>query len=155
MDPWFRGTSSILDDKVFLDSNVLVYAHDASAGAKHEIAKAMVGDLWERRSGVLSSQVLQEWFVIVTGKIQKPMGVSTARGIVEDLLSWEMVVNDGSSVLRAVDIHQRLGFSFWDSLILQAALRGGASRLLTEDLKDGQKVDGLRIENPFLGLKKS
>ena len=143
------------DDKVFLDSNVLVYAHDVSAGAKHEIAKATVEDLWERRSGVLSSQVLQEWFVNVTGKIRRPVAVSTAREIVEALLSWEVVVNDGSSVLAAVDIHERLGFSFWDALIVQAALKGGASRLLTEDLTHGQKVDGLRIEDPFIGLKQS
>lgn len=143
------------DDKVFLDSNVLVYAHDVSAGAKHEVAKATVEDLWERRSGVLSSQVLQEWFVNVTGKIRRPMAVSTARAIVEALLSWEVVVNDGSSVLAAVDIHKRLGFSFWDALIVQAALKGGASRLLTEDLTHGQKVDGLRIEDPFIGLKQS
>ena len=145
----------MIDDKVFLDSNVLVYAHDISAGAKHEIARATMSELWDQGSGVLSSQVLQEWFVIVTGKIPKPVEVSTARRIVEDLLSWEVVVNDGSSVLAAVDIHQRLGFSFWDSLILQAALRAGASRLLTEDLKHGQRVDGLRIENPFVGLKQS
>jgi predicted nucleic acid-binding protein len=143
------------DDKVFLDSNVLVYAHDVSAGAKHEIAKATVEDLWERRSGVLSSQVLQEWFVNVTGKIRRPVAVSTAREIVEALLSWEVVVNDGSSVLAAVDIHERLGFSFWDSLIVQAAMKGGASRLLTEDLTHGQKVNGLRIEDPFIGLKQS
>lgn len=143
------------DDKVFLDSNVLVYAHDVSAGAKHEIAKATVEDLWERRSGVLSSQVLQEWFVNVTGKIPRPVAVSTAREIVEALLSWEVVVNDGSSVLAAVDIHERLGFSFWDALIVQAALKGGATRLLTEDLTHGQKVDGLRIEDPFIGLRQS
>ena len=143
------------DDKVFLDSNVLVYAHDVSAGAKHEIAKATVEDLWERRSGVLSSQVLQEWFVNVTGKIPRPVAVSTAREIVAALLSWEVVVNDGASVLAAVDIHERLGFSFWDALIVQAALKGGASRLLTEDLTHGQKVDGLRIEDPFIRLRQS
>jgi predicted nucleic acid-binding protein len=143
------------EDKVFLDSNVLVYAHDVSAGAKHEIAKTAMRVLWEERSGVLSTQVLQEWFVIVTGKIPKPVTVSTARGIVEDLLSWEVIVNDGTSVLAAVDIHQRLGFSFWDSMVLQAALKAGAKRLLTEDLQHGQKVDGLRIENPFFELEPS
>lgn len=143
------------DDKVFLDSNVLVYAHDVSAGAKHEIAKATVEGLWKRRCGVLSSQVLQEWFVNVTGKIRKPVAAATAREIVEALLSWEVVVNDGASVLAAVDIHESLGFSFWDALIVQAALRGGASRLLTENLTHGQKVNGMRIENPFIGLEAS
>lgn len=59
------------------------------------------------------------------------------------------------SVLAAIDIHKRLGYSYRDALVLQAALKAGASRLLTEDLKHGQKVDGLRIENPFLGLKQS
>jgi predicted nucleic acid-binding protein len=104
---------------------------------------------------ILSSQVLQEWFVNVTGKITRPVAVSTAREIVEALLSWEVVVNDGTAVLAAVDIHERFGFSFWDSLIVQAALKGGASRLLTEDLTHGQKVNRLRIEDPFVGLKQS
>jgi predicted nucleic acid-binding protein len=140
------------DGKVFLDANVLVYAHDASAGKKHEIARATMDELWSLGSGVLSSQVLQEWFVTVTRKIPKPLDVASARGIVEALLTWEVVANDGASVLAAVELHQRLKFSFWDSLILQAALRAGASRLLSEDLGHGQEVEGLRIENPFLGV---
>jgi predicted nucleic acid-binding protein len=137
------------EGKVFLDANVLVYAHDASAGKKHEIARATVAELWIAGSGVVSSQVLQEWFVIVTKKIPKPLEVPAARRIVEDLLNWEVIASDGASVLAAIDIQQRVKFSFWDSLIVQAALRAGATRLLSEDFTHGQKVDGLRIENPF------
>ena len=143
------------EGKVFLDADVLVYAHDVSAGGKHEIARATVGELWVAGSGVVSSQVLQEWFVIVTRKIPKPLDASAARRIVADLLSWEVIVNDGTSILAAIDIHQRFGFSFWDSLILQAALRAGATRLLSEDFTHGQKVDGMRIENPFVELEQS
>ena len=143
------------EGKVFLDANVLVYAHDVSAGGKHEVARAAVGELWVAGTGVVSSQVLQEWFVIVTRKIPKPLDASAARRIVADLLSWEVIVNDGTSILAAIDIHQRFGFSFWDSLILQAALRAGATRLLSEDFTHGQKVDGLRIENPFVELEQT
>jgi predicted nucleic acid-binding protein len=135
--------------RIFLDTNVLVYAHDRSAGKKHEIARDAVLDLWESGLGILSTQVLQEFFTAVTKKIAKPMGTASARQIIEDLLKWSVVVNDGDSILAAVDILERHKLSFWDSMIVQAAVRGGADVLLSEDLSDGQTIHGVRISNPF------
>ena len=137
--------------RTFLDTNVLVYAHDRSAGEKHEIARDAVLDLWESGLGILSTQVLQEFFTAVTRKIAKPMVVAAARQIIEDLLKWTVVINDGDSILAAVDILERYKLSFWDSMIIQAAVRGGADVLLSEDLSGGQTIHGVRLENPFQG----
>jgi len=135
--------------RVFVDTNVLVYAHDRSAGKKYEIARDALLDLWESGLGILSTQVLQEFFTAVTKKIAKPMETAAARQIIEDLLKWTVVINDGDSILAAVDILDRYKLSFWDSMIIQAAARGGADLLLSEDLSDGQTIHGVRIKNPF------
>ncbi|MCL4475422.1 MAG: PIN domain-containing protein [Nitrospirae bacterium] len=137
-------------DKVFLDTNILVYAHDTSAGDKHAIALRIVKDLWASGLGVLSTQVLQEFFAIATKKIPKPLDISEAKEIVRVLLKWPVVVNNGNSILDAIDIHSRYKYSFWDSMIIESAGRGGASLLLSEDLNDGQTMDGVVIRNPFL-----
>ena len=140
------------EDRIFLDTNVLVYAHDISAVAKHKIAQKIVFDLWNSNSGVLSTQVLQELFVTLTGKIPKPIKTKLAKEIVSALLKWEIVVNNGESILSAIEIQSQHHFSFWDSLIIEAAIRGGATLLLSEDLPDGQIVEGIRIKNPFDNL---
>jgi len=137
------------EDRIFLDTNILVYAYDISAGAKHKIAQKIVVDLWNSNSGVLSTQVLQEIFVTLTRKIPKPIKTKLAKEIVSTLLKWEVVVNNEESILSAIEIHAQHHFSFWDSLIIEAAIRGGATLLLSEDLPDGQIVEGLRIKNPF------
>lgn len=138
------------EDKVFLDANILVYAHDVSAGTKQVIAERIVADLWKRGNGVLSTQVLQEFFVISTQKLPKPMEVSTAQKVTADLLNWDIVINDGDSILGAIELHKRYKYSFWDSLIIYAALKAGAAVLMSEDLSSGQKIQGMVIENPFL-----
>jgi predicted nucleic acid-binding protein len=137
-------------DKTFLDTNVLIYAYDVSAGKKHAIAKTIIMDLWNSGRGILSIQVLQEFFINITKKVSKPLGVKLAKDIIRDLLKWEVVIIDGESLLEAIEIHSRHQYSFWDSLILQAAKKGGASLLLSEDLTDGQTVNGVKIENPFI-----
>jgi predicted nucleic acid-binding protein len=138
------------DGKVFLDANILVYAHDVSAGTKHAVARELMGGLWERGGGVLSTQVLQEYYVIVTQKLPRPIEVSVAEKVISDLLNWEIVVNDGQSILGAIQLQKRYRYSFWDSLIIHAALQGGAKTLMSEDLSAGQKIRGTTIENPFL-----
>ncbi len=138
------------EGKVFLDSNVLVYAHDISAGTKNETARNIVGTLWTQGSGVLSTQVIQEFFVTVTRKLPKPVEVPTAQKVIADLLNWEVVINDGKSILGAIELMKRYKYSFWDSLIVQAALQSGAAVLMSEDLSYRQKIKGMRIENPFL-----
>jgi predicted nucleic acid-binding protein len=137
------------EDKIFLDTNILIYAYDVSAGKKHEMAKTILMDLWNSGKGVLSIQVLQEFFVNITKKVSKPLNINTAKDIIKDLLKWDVVMIDGESLLEAVEIHIRHQYSLWDSMILKAAQKGGAVLLLSEDLIHGQTVDGVKIKNPF------
>src|SRR5579864_6009241 len=105
----------------FVDTNILLYAHDDSAGTKRDQALALVEQLWESRDGCLSVQVLQEFFVTVTRKIAKPLDAATAREIVADLSRWYAHVPAADDVLGAITIHQRTGISFWDAMIVRSA----------------------------------
>ena len=138
------------EDKVFLDTNILVYAYDVSSGSKHDVARNIVTDLWNHRTGVLSIQVLQEFFISVTKKIPKPLDVKTTKDIVRDFLLWEAVENDGELMLAAMDVQMKYQYAFWDSLIIAAAVKSGVSMLLTEDLSNGQIIEGVLIKNPFV-----
>ncbi len=141
-------------DKTFLDTNIVIYAYDASAGLKHEIARQIMTDLWTSGNGILSTQVLQEFYVNVTRKIPKPLDLDLARQIVADLLKWDVVVNGGDSILDAIDLQKRHNFSFWDAMIISSAVTGGAVTLLSEDLTDGQIIGGVAIRNPFTGKRR-
>ncbi len=138
-----------MSDKYFVDTNILVYAHDTSAGAKHLRAKALVEDLWRQRSGVVSTQVLQELCVNIRRKARHPVDLRTAREIVADYLSWAVVTNTGESVLEALQLEEHYQISFWDALIIQAAEASGAAVLYSEDLSDGQTYRGVRVVNPL------
>jgi len=137
------------DAKVFVDTNIIIYAYDVSAPGKHEKAKAVMKELWNTGRGMVSTQVLQEFFVTITKKVPRPLGVADARGIVRDLLTWKTVVVDGETVLEAIDIHDRRRRSFWDSLIIASAVEGGAAILLSEDLSHGEMMEEIQIINPF------
>ncbi len=137
------------DGKVFLDTNVLIYAHDMSAGAKHEQARDILFTLWNQGNGLLSTQVLQEFFINITRKIPIPVSVQKSRKIIEDLLTWNVIVNDGQSILSAIEIQSRYRYAFWDALIIHAAIQGGAAVLFSEDLSDSQVIRGVTIKNPF------
>lgn len=141
----------MIEGKTFLDTNILIYGHDVSAGRKHSVAYRIILDLWESRLGVISTQVLQEFFVTVTGKISSPLDKKIAREIVSDLMKWDVVVNDEESILDSIDIHSKYRYSFWDSMIIQAAAKGGAKVLFSEDMSGGRIVDGVEIVNPFVG----
>ncbi len=136
-------------DKTFLDTNVLLYAFDVESEGKHPTARKTVEDLWRSGTGILSTQVLQEFYVNVTKKIARPVPPRAAKDIVLDFLKWKVVVNDGASLIGAIDIQVEYGYSFWDALIIQAAMDGGATLLLSEDLTDGQRIKDLTIRNPF------
>jgi predicted nucleic acid-binding protein len=136
-------------DKVFVDSNVLVYAHDLDAKKQHERAAGVVRDLWENRNGTLSTQVLQEFYVNVTRKIPRPLKKSTARELARNYASWQTEIIDRSDIFRAFELEESNRISFWDALIVVAAAKSGASRLLSEDLNDGQTIAGVTVENPF------
>ena len=133
----------------FVDTNVLVYAHDDSAGGKRDQARALVEQLWESRDGCLSVQVLQEFFVTVTRKIAKPLDAETAKAIVADLSRWYLHVPAAHDVLAAIGIHQRTGISFWDAMIVRSAAEIGCIVLYSEDLNAGQEYSGVSVENPF------
>ena len=137
-------------NKTFLDTNIIVYAFDASAKKKNEAAKQIMIDLWDSGKGMLSTQVLQEFYVTVTQKIPRPLDRKLAIQTIKDLLHWDVVVNDGNAITEAVDIQARYKFSFWDAMIVQAAIRGGASVILSENLDGGGKVQGVSLRNPFL-----
>jgi len=137
--------------RFFVDTNLLVYAYDSSAGKKWKTSLEVLSLLWTHRTGVLSTQVIQELFVSLTQKVKYPILPETAREIVSDLLHWPFVVNDGGNILRAVDLQIKYHFSFWDSLILQAAVASKSEFLLSEDFQDGQVIESVTIINPFLG----
>lgn len=139
-----------MSDRFFVDTNVLVYAHDASAGRKHQIARALIEELWTNRSGVLSTQVLQELYVNVRRVAFNPLDAGEARGLVEDYASWETVVNDGAAILGAIGIENRYGISFWDALIVHAANATAVETLYTEDLNHGQVYGEVTAVNPFV-----
>jgi len=141
-----------MSDKYFVDTNILVYAHDTSAGAKHDRAKALVEDLWRQGSGVVSTQVLQELCVNIRRKAGHPVDLRTAREIVADYLSWDVVTNTGASILDALQLEERYQISFWDALVIQAAEASGAAVLYSENLSDGQTYCGVRVVNPLRTL---
>jgi len=138
------------DDRVtFVDTNVLVYAHDRSETRKKPVAQAMLDALWRNRTGALSTQVLQEFYVVATRKFDPPMPRAAAREIVALYGEWPIVHLDVPLILAASKLEEHHAFSFWDALIVEAARRSGATRLLTEDLQAGRRIGGIRIENPF------
>ena len=139
--------------KTFIDTNVLIYAHDKDAGAKHQIANTVLRDLWSERTGLLSVQVLQEFYVNVTRKISAPLSSKDlARLVVSSYAIWctETTPAEIASAFRIED-ESRIGF--WDALIFSSASKNGATRILSEDLNAGQRIAGIVIENPFVGIR--
>ncbi len=137
-----------MSDKTFVDTNILIYAHDLDAKAKHEIAKEVLLGLWSSRTGVLSMQVLQEFYVNATRKISSPLSKKAARGVVNSYAIWcvDTAVED---ISMAFQIEDEARINFWDALILAAARKAGAVRIISEDLNAGQRIAGIGIENPF------
>jgi predicted nucleic acid-binding protein len=135
---------------VFVDANILVYAEDRDAGSKHTIARDLVADLWRTGEGVLSIQVLQEFFVTVTRKMPRPLDPHRALAIVEQYLTWRVVENTGDLLLAGIRLASTLKISFWDALILEAARVERCDRIWTEDLNHGQRIGDLTILNPFI-----
>jgi predicted nucleic acid-binding protein len=133
----------------FVDTNVLVYAHDSSAGGKHKQAKALVQELWHTGMGCLSVQVLQEFYVTVTQKVKYPLELDVAAGIVENLSFWKIYVPDSRDVLGAIDLKQHYMISFWDAMIVWSAAQLDCRILWSEDLNSGQVCEGVRLANPF------
>jgi predicted nucleic acid-binding protein len=127
----------------------LIYAHDSQAESKHEIAKSVLSDLWTHRTGVLSVQVLQEFYVNVTRKISVPLPRSAARLITNSYSIW-CIETTSAEISSAFRIEDESNIGFWDALIVAVAVKSGATRILSEDLNSGQVISGVKIENPFV-----
>lgn len=138
-----------MTDIVFVDSNILIHAHDADAAAKRIRAAGKLRDLWESGGGRLSVQVLQEFFVNVTKKLSTPVGRSTAREVVSSYGAWIHEPTTAETVTRAVDIAEMAQIQFWDALIVAAAEQADATRIYSEDLNAGQRIAGIEIVNPL------
>jgi len=133
----------------FVDANVLVYAFDSSAGRKRETARALLERLWETRAGCVSIQVLQEFFVAVTRKVAAPLTADEAATRVRDLAAWRVFTPGPDDVIAAIGVHTRARIGFWDAMIVVAAAESGCTVIWTEDLNDGQELEGVRVRNPF------
>jgi predicted nucleic acid-binding protein len=135
------------DKQIFVDTNILVYAHDREAGRKHHLAKEHLKELWLRElPPAISVQVLQEFYVTL---IRKGVVPKIARETVSDYLKWEVVDNDQSLFVESIELEQRWKLSFWDASVLAAARRAKAKILWTEDFAVGQDYGGISVVNPL------
>jgi len=131
----------------FVDTNVLLYAQDRRDDRRRGIAQAVLDELWAAGNGVLSTQVLQEFSNVATRKLQ--LSPETARRIVAEYAEWPVVETTAQLIVSASVLHERHRFSFWDAMVVEAALLSGATTLLSEDLQDGRRIGDLTIRNPF------
>ncbi len=136
--------------RTFVDTNVLIYALDEDQGPRYLTARALIEELWESQDGVLSTQVLQELYVNLTRKLSRPMTRSRARAAVERYSTWPIHQIAPRDIVTASELEQRHTLAFWDALIVVAAQRLEATRIVSEDMQHGRSFGGVRIENPFL-----
>ena len=139
-----------MSDKTFVDTNILIYAHDVDAGPKQRIAELALRELWNHQTGVLSPQVLQEFYVNATRKGLSPLRRNEARAVVATYSAWCIDISQ-ADLFTAFRIEDQVKISFWDALIISAAVKAGATTLLSEDLNAGQEIAGVRVINPFAG----
>ncbi len=135
------------DETLFVDTNILVYAHDRDAGERHQAARALVKKLWtELKPPSVSVQVLQEFYVNL---MRKSVPEKEASAAVQDYLNWYIVDNDRNLLTSGIEERLRYKLSLWDGLILAAARRAGANVLWTEDFNTGQDYDGILAVDPL------
>jgi predicted nucleic acid-binding protein len=138
-----------MSDKIFLDTNILVYAYDEHEPCKQKTAQKILADGIEQENIVLSVQVIGEFFNVVTRHIPQPMSPEEAEYIINTLSILPVQEIDLFMVTRAIDIHKTYHIPYWDSLIVSAAERGGCAQILSEDFNDGQKYFNISVCNPF------
>ena len=138
-----------MTDPVFVDTNVLVYVRDATDPEKQRRAAEWVAALWDDRTGRLSPQVLQEYYVTLTRKLEPTRSREEAREDVTSLAAWGPVPPDHDTFEIAWRVEDRFGLSWWDALIVAAALRAECPWLLSEDLQDGLEIFGVKVIDPF------
>ncbi|HEV8558473.1 MAG TPA: PIN domain-containing protein [Actinophytocola sp.] len=137
-------------DRSFIDTNILLYAHDQRDPGKQEIAQALLRKLWRDRTGVLSTQVLIEFYNTATQKLKPAMSKSEARAIMTDYGTWCSSNTSPLQLVWASSLQERYSTSWWDALIIEAAMRSGAKTLLSEDMQHGQTFGLLTVRNPFV-----
>jgi predicted nucleic acid-binding protein len=138
-----------MNDRVFVDTNILVYSRDASESRKQKRALDLLAELWRDRTGRVSIQVLNEYYVTVTRKLVPGMSPDDAWADVEALSAWDPIVLDVALLGRARAVQQRYGTSWWDATIIAAAYRAQCGVILSEDLAHGQAYFGVVVRNPF------
>jgi len=141
-----------MSDKTFVDANVLIYAHDVDARAKHEVAKRVLHELWSERTGVLSLQVLQEFYANVTRKVPRPLSKESARLVASTYTIW-CVDTTPAEIASAFRIEDESHIGFWDAPMVASAIKTGVTRLLSDDLNAGQTMSGVRVENPLAAIR--
>ncbi len=134
---------------IFVDTNILVYYRDLSEAEKQAQSEQWLTILWHKMTGRLSYQVLSEYYVTVTQRLEPGLDQETARADIRNLMSWSPIFIDRTVVEGAWSIQDRYQLSWWDSLIVSAAQKTSCDYLLTEDLQHEQQIDGLTIINPF------
>ena len=134
----------------FVDTNLLLYSFDPTVVLKHTVSVAILKSIWERNTGCISIQVLQEFYVNSTRKLSPPMSLSNAKKIVERYSTWQVHVPTAQDIVKAIDLQQRSQASFWDAMIIQSASSLRCTTLWSEDLNHGQKYLGVEVKNPFL-----
>ncbi len=140
---------SATEQRQFVDTNILIYAHDSSAGVKHDKAKALLNELWRSGDGYLSIQVLQEFYVNVTRKLAIPLSPELAIEIITDLSTWRVHSPKASDLIDAIGLQTRRQISFWDAMILTSARQLGCQMVWSEDLNAGHNYEGIEVRNPF------
>jgi predicted nucleic acid-binding protein len=133
----------------FVDTNVLVYAFDSSAGLKQTAAGTLLERLWQGGTGCLSVQVLQEFFVTVTRRVARPLSVDEAADRIREFAAWRVFSPTVDDVVAAIELQKQARLSFWDAMVVRAAAESGCDTLWTEDMNDGQTIRGVHIRNPF------
>ena len=134
----------------FVDTNVLVYAHDISAGDKHSVAQQLIRRLWETSNGCLSVQILQELYVTISRKVTRPLPITEAAEIIRDLSFWHIHTPTAEDVLGAIDLQHRYKISFWDAMVIHSAVSLECKLIWSEDLSRDQIYNGVQVKNPFL-----
>jgi predicted nucleic acid-binding protein len=133
----------------FVDTNVLLYAYDTAAGQRHDDAAHLVDRLWSERSGAISVQVLQEFFVNSTRKVAAPLTPEAAVDRIRSLSWWRVHSPLADDVVAAASLSNRHQLSFWDAMIVRSAAELHCETIWSEDLNDGQVIEGVRVRNPF------
>jgi len=138
-----------MKDRIFFDTNILVYGFDDSNEAKYEVASDCIMRAWQKGFGVISTQVLKEFYVTVTRKIPQKMSLDDAEQVIRDFSLWTVVETNVPLILQAIHIQKRNLLSFWDAMVVAAAKVSRCETMFTEDLSHNTFIDDVQILNPF------